>query len=410
MIDFWVRWKNTIKHSVNTVAVGSVAYIHFALPAGSKAGAILAGKAGAGAAAVSATFTGAAAVIATTAAAAVPPVAIGVGLTVLSYKFGKWVKSTRKSEKAKPDVEPFPFGDGRPNESFMSFRYFATESADPGNKEFILTWTKKDESVLNQSQGGPEKRQGKNDKDPDCRDCIPNTPEDINQLHALIKTLSELLRDIRRNEPTLIQSPSKSEIFAMLLDLIKKLIHTHGAVFQRSEAGIRLIPFRIDQVRRALVQNPPDLFFDQPIRDFFSTVLTPINDSNNTLNAFKNIKGLIYCIQCQICQQPNVFNYVGQTVQLVAKRGGKHYRVIKKNAGHLLHSHLLNKHGITNIKGILSEAYKIYLIHDLSDNATSPRADPSCERGTDKRIRRSWEMFYQWLYRAMDFDGGGCHM
>jgi uncharacterized protein YaaR (DUF327 family) len=421
VIDFLVRWKNTIKHSVNTVAVGSVAYIHFALPAGSKTGAILAGKAGAGAAAVSATFTGAVAVIATAAAEAVPPVAIGVGVIVVSYEFGKWVKSILPVS-----VKPFPTGDARSNKRFKNFTCVASGSTENGDME--STWTEEEEeeeeeAMSNKSQKDPKKE--KEEKGKDCSECIPQTDEDIKELCDLIQSLRELLDKIRNNGNALLSK--KPKYFKKLLHLLTKLIHKHGAVFQRSEApearGITLIPFRIDQVRRALVQNPPDLFFDKPIQDFFSTMLTPINnsnasnnsnDSNETSESFKNIKGLIYCIQCQICRGDNqkVFNYVGQTVQLVAKRGTKHYRVIKTQDGHPLHNHLTKKHeiicqnGQINV-GILSNAYKIYLVHDLSDNATSPRVAKNCKRETDKRIRRSWEKFYQWIYRAMDFDGGG---
>jgi hypothetical protein len=129
--------------------------------------------------------------------------------------------------------------------------------------------------------------------------------------------------------------------------------------------------------------------------------------------SLRNFQGLIYCIQCVKCRtlenRPE-FNYVGQAVTNMATRGSKHITVIKTEKGHPLHIHLVEIHryqtdAIDAI--ILSNAYKIYLVHDLSDNATSPRVVKSCKRETDKRIRRSWEMFYQWIYRAMDFDGGG---
>jgi hypothetical protein len=254
---------------------------------------------------------------------------------------------------------------------------------------------------------------GKNGKDPDCTECIPSTDKDMIKLLRLMEELSDLLEIIRLNihEHGLVPQNERVTLFQRLIALLEPLIHEHGAVFERNEEGIKLIPFRVNQMVQVTWERPPIIILDREIQDFFENMVTIFSTENRNLESNLDFKGIIYCIQCLLCRRfIEEFNYVGQSVNSMNDRAKLHFSLIKRNVAHLLHLHLLNEHKINEseiTKDFLPHAYIIYLIHNLSDNATSPRAPPSCKRRRDARIRRAWEMFYQWAFKAMHFDGGG---
>nr|CAH0107115.1 unnamed protein product [Daphnia galeata] len=294
------------------------------------------------------------------------------------------------------EVKPFPMGNAEPRTS-----YKCVASKTMPREAMQLKWMVRSQTT----EPKKDRRKDDDDKDPDCNICIPSTDEAINELSDLIKKLSNLLETIRKMETSM--QDARKGLFQKLLDLLEELIHTHGSVFKRSEMGIELIPFRLDQVETVTGQCPPKIFLGKLIQNFYENMVTIFSTEKRNLESNLDFKGVIYCIQCQLCRTQNMeFNYVGQSVNTMKDRGKMHFSVIKKNTGHLLHDHLVEHEIDVNIDS-LSEAYKMYSIHDLSDNATSPRASPSCQRKTDARIRRSWEMFYQWAFKASHFDGGG---
>ncbi len=199
-----------------------------------------------------------------------------------------------------------------------------------------------------------------------------------------------------------------------MLGILEQLIHDHGAVFNHrnhrwSSAGITLT-----------INGQGEAFFDRKLQKCFSGVIVP---NNGILSGGMDLTSLIYRIQCFLCRsRTHEFNYVGQTIDSMETRESVHLNVINGNEGHNLARHL-QQHRINEIGGenlMPEDIYEMQLLHDLSDNSAFPKhstGEPCnencnkyyCEKAkNDVRIRRAWEMFYQWLCKAMKFDGGGC--
>ncbi len=120
----------------------------------------------------------------------------------------------------------------------------------------------------------------------------------------------------------------------------------------------------------------------------------------------------IYRFRCLWCQ---LFAYVGQSIN-VGLRSASHLTSMKnayrryRELGQIpppnevtsLLAHHAVTHAMQNENFKLEDfenMFELDLVHSLSENTQSG--------GADSRIRRSWEVFYQWLHRGRTADGGG---
>ena len=149
--------------------------------------------------------------------------------------------------------------------------------------------------------------------------------------------------------------------------------------------------------------------FDQNVRDFFDGITSDFRQG--TLQE-RTTCG-IYQFRCVLCTNQQ-FNYVGQSIN-VGQRSASHLTNINSaynryrgrqipqpnEVSSLLVHHALT-HAMQNSNfntGDFENMFELDLVHSLPENNRIG--------GEDSRIRRSWEVFYQWLHKGRTADGVG---
>lgn len=216
--------------------------------------------------------------------------------------------------------------------------------------------------------------------------------ETLKKLIAQLKNLMDKIKEMISKKVN-IDERTRNGLYMELMNILEQLIHNHAAVFNHRSA-----PRNVNGI--TLTVGDEHVTFGRDIQSFFHGVVTAMQ--GNAMAHGKSFSSIIYRIRCCKCQ-PGQFNYVGQTVVQMNQRANLHIHTINKNRNVLLAKHLQTKH--SNLDP--NAAYEMDLLHYLPVNALSPK-DRSPGGLRDKRIRRAWEMFYQWVCKAMDFDGGGC--
>ena len=215
------------------------------------------------------------------------------------------------------------------------------------------------------------------------------------ELDRVIQQLKELTNKIRQliEDDVNVTDEERISLFRELISILELLIHNHGASFNHSQFprikfGITLTDGCGEKVA----------FFDRQLQEFFNVIRKMIRNKNLPLE-FSGFRCFIFCIHCRVCFRQ--FRYVGQVVNSMRMRGGRQMTVIDSWKSGLLSQHLEQEHPEFSH----ADLYEIDLLHDLPDND----ALPGSKNGPrDERIRRTWEIFYQWAFKAMDFDGGAC--
>lgn len=200
------------------------------------------------------------------------------------------------------------------------------------------------------------------------------------------------------------------EILRELGDLIENLIHNHGARFKRPQSGLR---FKRPQFGLRLeigrTEEMNFVEFDDDLRNFFSDILNR-KKKELTRGQIKELRCIIYRIYCR--DHPG-FNYVGQTINDAITRGSNHHGKItracqlfddaSRSGEPCDHRNLMAEH-VRNIRHDddlpLNEILRMEILRHLPDHG-------GMDDDENKRVRRAWEMFYQWLLRALEKDGGG---
>jgi hypothetical protein len=215
------------------------------------------------------------------------------------------------------------------------------------------------------------------------------------ELDQVIQQLKELLNKIRQliQDDVNVSDEKRLSLFRKLIFILELLIHNHGSSFNhvqfpRIKFGITLTDGCGDKVE----------FFDRQLQEFFSVILKKLRNKDLPL-APSGFRCFIFCIHCRICYRD--FNYVGQVVNSMRMRSHRQMNVINSRRSGLLCQHVEQDHP----EMCPADVYEINLLHDLPDNDALNNTNFGPR---DQRIRRTWEIFYQWVNKAMDFDGGAC--
>ena len=216
-------------------------------------------------------------------------------------------------------------------------------------------------------------------------------------MERIIQQTNQLLDHVRHlvKDEIKVSVKEQENLFEELVFMLELLIHDHGAIFNnrqfpRNEFGITLTNCCGERIA----------YFDRSLQVFFYNVMKLIRNVNLPLGP-SEFRCFIYRIRCRLCSDHREFNYVSQIVNEMKTRENRRMTVINSSKSGLLSFHAEQEHpGL-----VLTEVYEVNLLHDLPDNDSLPNL--SNKNGLkDKRIRRAWEMFYQWVNKAMHFDGG----
>ena len=228
---------------------------------------------------------------------------------------------------------------------------------------------------------------------------------------------------IRRVESIINEWKSSNcslETYLKLIDALEFLIE-RGATFARNDP--------VDSINFTFCTKT--LSFDKTVRNTMQKTLIPLFESLK-VRVLPSISCCIYrfhCVPCQIAGR--AFNYVGQSRAFNTQRFKVHQKNIKKTSGivtdyinyvvgmfrtnilqdanedqddgskgiSVLYKHEATSHIALRTLGHKEVIFEAFITHRLPEfNGT---------RGIDKSVRRSWEIYYQWLFKAMVSEGGG---
>lgn len=231
------------------------------------------------------------------------------------------------------------------------------------------------------------------------------------------KPISELVNQIRQTIST--EHSIDLSSYVLLNDCIQELVAFHGTQFQRVANQPSSITLVIPSINESIS-------FDANLREQIRQLLQSSEENNPSMKNTLLIKEKLSCcsiyrFRCIVCQQRpgKQFNYVGQARHFY-KRYKSHVRKMwdsylehedrmavynenkpvpkeaNKIAKSVLYEHVIQEHGDV-VK--FSDVLEVDVVHDMPGYAKShPR---------DSRVRRSWELFNQWLFKAMAEEGGG---
>lgn len=202
-------------------------------------------------------------------------------------------------------------------------------------------------------------------------------------------------------------SPFILSSYFLMIDLIHVLITLHGAVFVKSKAPA--IELKVPPIQTSIIFSCNERnYFRELFFPIYTIMKVPLEESNQLCCIYR-----FHCIECER-QENNEFNYVGQS------RNFKPY--CESHTGHLLSawvdnenkvaahedgvpvpehvaSSLLDEHPVQvhSKKHKFSEIYEVDIVYNLQENFTN----------TTSRVRHSWEVYYQWLFKARIIEGSG---
>lgn len=194
--------------------------------------------------------------------------------------------------------------------------------------------------------------------------------------------------------------------YFLMIDLIHVLITLHGAVFTKSKAFT--IELKIPSIQTSIL-------FGSNEKNYFRELLFPIYSITNIPLENNGQLCCIYRLHCIECEKEgnNEFNYVGQsryfqagheshTGQMLNAWMDNQDRTQEEGVSVPEHdppSSLLNEHAnqAHSKKHKFSDIYEVDIVYNLQENFTN----------TTHRVRHSWEVYYQWLFKARTTDCGG---
>ena len=218
-------------------------------------------------------------------------------------------------------------------------------------------------------------------------DCNSSDSENDDEVVCNFQELKRLLEQIHHSLNGQVCGEELECFFSKVVKLLEESIHVHGATFTSC-----------DEQQLCLRVGNSVIVFNKQLQNAFS-VLCNARENKELVNPIgREYPCIIYRIGCKHCVG---YCFVGQAVQTLIDPRIKERSLIKRKKSLLLASHAREKH--PGIKAV--DLYEMSLLHALPDNASSPR-DKSLKAERDKRIRRDWEMFYQWAHKSKDFHGG----
>ena len=171
-----------------------------------------------------------------------------------------------------------------------------------------------------------------------------------------------------------------------------------------------------------LVSSNEFIPFDGGIREEFRATLLPLFECMK-LHVKPGKFTCIYRFRCDLCAGQSLeFDYVGQARDFDV-RYKTHQRRIHQIRGNIferpdmdlyidyldwskiskLYAHEAERHSSWRVnqrnQRAEREIFSAYVVHRLPNHGQN--------NSTDSSVRRSWEIFYQWLYKAMVTEGGG---
>jgi hypothetical protein len=220
------------------------------------------------------------------------------------------------------------------------------------------------------------------------------------------QTPTKLLQTIRLVLGTVGNYKFDVSSYFLLHGCLNELISSHSAEFVRPHKVPMKIYFQCCS---------ETICFDDSLRKYFREILSPIQST-----PLKEIIGQLCCIYRFRCIHSKCkFNYVGQSINFQARykthtgemleawmnhedrlafvaEGMPFTKDIHKTPPSVLYEHQIHEHPNATR---FSDVFEVEIVQGLSENASNTT--------TDKRVRRSWEIYNQWLYEAMASEGGG---
>lgn len=195
--------------------------------------------------------------------------------------------------------------------------------------------------------------------------------------------------------------------YFLLVDCLHELLTDHNARFRRSTTPSTIV---------LELPSSSKITFNDEWRSYLRDLLLPIFATFKIpLLVNPSLKSLccIYRFRCIVCPSSRSceFNYVGQSRNFKARYKQHTAKVLTewmdredRRARGLrgkLYSSVLYEHcnmGHRDVKKF-SDVLEVDVVHRLEDHGSNSR--------NDSRVRRSWEIFNQWLFKAMCTEGGG---
>lgn len=246
----------------------------------------------------------------------------------------------------------------------------------------------------------------------------------VSELVSLIQMVLETTgnRNHRHQHSTSIQhvfqklmgqdSTFTKDSYFLMIDCIHVLIALHGAIFKKSQEP-SVIVLEIPKVSVTIT-------FDSHDRDYFRDLLLPIY-AIMKIPLKEDKRCCIYRFHCIKCEQEmKEFNYVGQSRNFPARYKTHTHKMLTTWMDHedrmnayqagtpvprhvdnrplsVLYEHPHHSHFMSKDK--FSDIYEVDIVCNLEGNNTASK--------TDSLVRRSWEVYYQWLFKARATEGGG---
>ena len=192
-----------------------------------------------------------------------------------------------------------------------------------------------------------------------------------------------------------------------MIDALEFLICC-GAEFQRGRHPSSI----------TLVSSNESISFDRGIREEFRATLLPLFECMK-LHVKTGKLTCIYRLRCDLCAGQSLeFDYVGQARDFDVRYKTHQRRIhqIRENIFERpdmdlyidyldwskiskLYAHEAERHSSWRVNQRAErEIFSAYVVHRLPNHGQN--------NSTDSSVRRSWEIFYQWLYKAMVTEGG----
>ena len=242
-----------------------------------------------------------------------------------------------------------------------------------------------------------------NDVQSDTDDDSDDSSSSSDDEEASINKMTEFRS--RQREPNFLSS------YLKMIDAVEFLICC-GAEFQRGRHPSSI----------TLVSSNESISFERGIREEFRATLLPLFECMK-LHVKPGKFTCIYRFRCDLCAGQSLeFDYVGQARDFDV-RYKTHQRRIHQIRGNIferpdmdlyidyldwskiskLYAHEAERHSSWRVnqrnQRAEREIFSAYVVHRLPNHGQN--------NSTDSSVRRSWEIFYQWLYKAMVTEGGG---
>ena len=218
------------------------------------------------------------------------------------------------------------------------------------------------------------------------------------------------IRQLIKSRPS-VSSEDRAALYGQLIEVMVPLIDKHSAWFSYSKSWFSAFIDWVSNARPIFLNVGGDTIeLKDDLRDFFQEIIcqhlqhNPEQDYDPPIG--RDFPCIIYCFCCTMC--PNS-RFVGQTINKCAPPENlQEHIIIKRKKSPLMAEHMDKVHPTQKPEDV----YEMKMLHDLQDNTYRLQQQPiptqyQIRRAKkDKRIRRTWEMFYQWIYKAMKYDGG----